>query len=368
MELKENTLLGVLKTLFRWRRPIIIVCGIAAVGTAVISLLLPNYYRASTTFLVASPDQAKPELLFGQGNFEPEYYGNDDDIDRVLTIANSSELAQFVIDSFHLYRHYDIDSTTRKAAYRVRMAFHKHFEIKKTKLSALELSIEDTDKEMSAKMTKAARDKINQINQGLLKAGQNKIIKTYEAEIIQKENQLKQVGDSLISLRRKFGIYNIVAQTESMPAQLSEAEADLVSNTTRLEVLRQSPRTPRDTIANLEAKVKGMEQEVKSLDEKIKLFNDGMPVVLAYEKQYSEANQSLSDDRERLKFYKATYVSEVPSLLLVEDAETPIVKSRPKRSIIVIAAGAIAFLFSILGILLFESYKDLDWRGIYRPE
>ena len=94
MKDKDN-LIGVLKTLFRWKKQLIILCGAVGIGSIIIVLLLPVYYKASTTFLAASPDQAKPELLFGEGNLKTEYYGNANDIDRLLTIANSNELVEF---------------------------------------------------------------------------------------------------------------------------------------------------------------------------------------------------------------------------------------------------------------------------------
>ncbi|NUQ22979.1 MAG: hypothetical protein HUU34_03435 [Saprospiraceae bacterium] len=368
MENRETTLLGVLQTLFRWKKPIFYVCAAVGIGTAAISLLLPNYYKATTIFIVASPDQSKPEIIFGKGQLEPEYYGNKQDIDRVLTIAESSELVDFLVDTFDLYKHYDIDSTNFKAPYRVKMAFFKRYDVKKTKLDAIELTIEDVNREMAANMARAAREKINTITQRLLKDSQLKSIKTFEDEIAVKEQQLKILGDSMSKLRKEYGVYNIIAQSETLTAQFSETESKLISNRTRLEVLRQSSRVHRDTIRNLEAKVRGMEEEVKNLEAKITHFNDGTPVVLAYERQYSEANAGLSEDKERLKQYRATYESNIPALMVIEEAQTPIVKSRPKRSILVIAATAVAFMFCVIGILLFETYKDVNWREIYDPQ
>lgn len=362
------SLIGVLQTLFKWKKQIIRVCLIAGIGTAIICLFLPNYYKATTVFLVASPDQAKPELIFGKSEYGPQYYGNEDDMDRVLTIAESSELVTFIVDSFKLYQHYRIDSTSRKAPYKVREAFLDLYEVKKTKLGAVELSVEDKDPHMAARIATVAREQINDINLKIIKAGQQKSIVTLRNDIDEKEKQLKILGDTLAVLRRNYGIYNVVAQTESMSAQYSEVEAERISTQGRLNAFKAMPGVPRDTIRNLEAKVKGKEEESKSLDERLRIFNDGMPLVLAFEKQYSEANQSLSEDREHLKIYEAAYNAVFPMVFLVEEATPPIIKSRPRRSIIVIAATAVAFLFAVVGIMLFESYKDINWRAIYHSE
>ena len=111
-ETPKTDLLDVIKTLFRWKKFILTSCLIAGVGSAIIVLLLPSYYKASTIFLAVSPDQATPELLFTDGGIAPELYGNESDIDRMLTIAESNQLADYLIDSFSLYEHYDIKKGT----------------------------------------------------------------------------------------------------------------------------------------------------------------------------------------------------------------------------------------------------------------
>lgn len=361
---KKDSLVEVLQTLFKWKRQLFFTCLAAGIGSIIISLLLPVYYKSTTVFLAASPDQAKPELLFGKGTLRTQYYGNENDIDRILTLAQSNEVVEFLIDSFNLFEHYDIDPTHPKAKYKVKQAFFDLYEIKKTKRDAIELSIEDRKKEMAARIVNAARERLNEIAQGLIKERQFKAINTFETSMVVKEKQLTALSDSLIKLRSRYGIYNSGAQTESLTAQFSEAEAKLVRNRGRLNALKEISTIPKDTIIMAAALVAGLEEEVNSLKEKIKMLNDGMAHVNIIDKQYQEANQTLSEDKERNKRFIATYNSTIPAIFLVEQGAVPIIKSRPKRSIIVLAAVAIAFLFSIFAILLIDSYKHINWREI----
>ncbi|NUN98981.1 MAG: hypothetical protein HUU01_00035 [Saprospiraceae bacterium] len=364
MEKKDN-LLGVLQTLFKWRKPIFYTCLAAGVGTAIISLLLPTYYKATTIFLAASPDQAKPELMFGEGELEAEFYGNENDIDRIFTIAESSELADYLIDTFDLYTHYDIDPNGAKAPYKVREAFFDLYEVTKTKRDAIELTIEDTDKVLAAKIANAARDRIDAIVQKLMKEAHSKTINAYKSSIIQKQQQLLVISDSLNHLRSAYGVYNADAQIESIMAQLYGTQAMLVRDKGKLEVLEKAPGIRRDTITFMRAKVTGMEAEVKSLEEKVKNINDGMPKISIWEKQYWDANTALGNNRVRLKQFEAAFESDIPSIILVEKAHEPLIKSRPKRSLIVIAAVVIAFFFSIAGVLLIDAYQGTNWRQVF---
>lgn len=366
---KNTSLLGVLRTIFTWKRPILIITLSAAIGTALISLLLPNFYQATTVFYAASPDLAKPEILFNRGSqLRSFYYGGENDIDRILTIGESAELLNFLVDSFALYQHYDINPDRPKAQYHVQEELLDLYEITKNKRDAIELSVEDTSPEQAAHMANAAREKINQLAQQLIKKNQQRTLKAYRDNIRVKKRELLTLGDSLAQLRARYDIYNIESQSELLADRSSSAKATLVRNERRLSVLKNNRSIPRDTIAYLEATVSGMRDQLDSLKAQMDRFRQGMSLVLQMEKQYVEANQTLSEDRERAKQLEATYQSDIPAVILVEEASVPIVKSRPKRSIIVIAAGLIAFTFSVIGVLLFSTYRRIDWRSIVKGD
>ncbi|MCB0628404.1 MAG: hypothetical protein KDD15_01690, partial [Lewinella sp.] len=117
----KDNLLDVLRTIFRWKKAILYLCLAAGIVAAIVVLVVPVYYQASTVFFVASPDQSTPELIFGNSLSEPELYGDESDIDRLLTIAEGNELVEFLIDSFQLYEHYDIDRNNAKAPYNIKL-------------------------------------------------------------------------------------------------------------------------------------------------------------------------------------------------------------------------------------------------------
>ncbi|KAA3624055.1 MAG: hypothetical protein DWQ02_23585 [Bacteroidetes bacterium] len=366
--MEQNSLLGVLKTLFKWKKQIFFTCLIAGVGAVIIALLLPVYYESTTVFLVASPDQAKPELLFGEAGNALEFYGQDEDIDRILTIAESKELNDYLVQRFNLYQHYEIDSTKLKAPYYVSLALSKHLNIKKTDKDAIELTIEDQDRELAAEMATSARLKIDDIAQRLIKDSQSKAISTYEADITNKESLITILSDTLARLRGRYNIYNADAQSETLSDQYSKAESSLASATSRLEALKTLSGVPRDTINMLQAKIKGMENQVALLKSKVGLLNEGLGQIISFDRQYAEATKSLGLDKERLKQYQAAYNSHIPSLILVEEAQVPVIKSRPQRKLLILGVVFVAFFFSIVGVLLIDFYRDVNWKEIINPK
>lgn len=363
---RPNSLLDVVRTLFRWKRPIAISCGIAAAGAVIISLLLPVYYEASTTFLAISPDQAKPELLFGQGTLEPELYGNANDIDRIMSIAESAELVGFMVDSFDLYQHYDVDRENRRAPYYVRKEFFSLYDVTKTKRDAIQLTLEDRNPELAATMVRAAREHIDSLAQRLIKRSQGQTIITYRRNIDNKAERLRVLSDSLAALRQRSGVFNVLAQSESLTSEMATARTRLRGAQARLQAYESgSSRGFRDSAAVLRVMISGMEQEVGSLEEQLQLFNQNVAQVAAYQEEFNEASEALSLDRERLKQYEAAFASDLPAILILEEAEVPLIKSRPHRSLIVIGAVAITFIFSLITVLFIEHSRDIDWKAIY---
>jgi uncharacterized protein involved in exopolysaccharide biosynthesis len=361
MQQQEDNLLGVLQTLFRHLRFIISVCVIVGIGSIIIALLLPVYYQSSTVFLSASPDLLTERGLFGTTTRDPQPFGTNNDNDRLLTIAESDELMAYLIDEFDLYDHYDMDSTGAKSAYYIREQLRGLYEVQKTKRDAIQLSVEDKEPEIAAAMANAARDKIDDINLQLAKNMQGKQIITFEQNIVQKQEKLNELSDSLQATRSRYRIYNTESQSETLSDLMTTREARLTAYRSRLE--SNTTTRGRDT---LRTAIAALEQEVANLDSQLQQFNRGMPRITALEGEYEQAVKQFSFDKERLKQLQAAYYADVSSIILVENAEVPIVKSRPMRSLLVIGSVLAAFIFSVLGVLLYDNYKSVQWQRIWK--
>ena len=207
-------------------------------------------------------------------------------------------------------------------------------------------------------------DKIDAMAQNLVKARHARTIRSFEKNIEAKTVQINGLSDTLKKLRREYKVYNINAQTETLISQYDRIQSSSIRNKARLAKLRETKGIPRDTIRLLEALTVAMNEEIDSLEAKIQLLNNGMPIVNLYEKQFFEANESLSQDKERLKEFQAAIEAEIPAIMLIEEGAVPVVKSRPRRSILVIAAGIIAFFFSVFGVLLFDAYDQVNWEQV----
>lgn len=362
MQDQNESLLDIVALLYKWKKSILATSLIAAIITAGISLLLPNYYEASTQFYAASPDLAQPSPL---GNLpdNKDIFGNDHDIDRLFTIANSNQIQNFLIDEFDLYNHYKIDSSKAKAKYKLLLKLNKLYETSKTKYDAIRLSVEDVDPKLATDMANAARNKIDELAQTLTKSSQSKLIESYKASIMAKQKKYDTISDSLLFTRKKYNIFNTQSQGEAFGTNMVNLEGNIQNYNARIKFLKGKPDVTLDSIYIMEAKLSGFKEEYRKLKENINEYNAGYPSILKYERELKDFGDQLNLDIERLKQLEATYNAKINSIHIVELAEKPVIKSRPKRSLIVIGVAILTFVLMSLWVIVMDQFKKQNWRS-----
>jgi len=361
---RNDNLLGVIETIFAWKKEIIIVCAIAFVGSAIVAMLKTVYYEASTTFYAASPDLAAPEFIFGGVSDAMEYYGKDSDIDRVLSIGKSGELAQYLINKYDLYNHYDVDTADMKAPYYVRLIYDDLINIKQNKYDAIVFSVEDEDRELAATIANDARGKIDEIGQRMIKESQKKVLDTYRANIQEKQNALAILNDSLENTREKYGVFNTETQGQVLSSSLGNARARLERDLSRMEAFKGLGGRWRDSVNYLKAVTTAIGNEVAVLQSRLEKFNAGLAPVDVLQQLHEEAREKLGEEQERYKQINTVYNSYFPTIHVSEPASIPVIKSRPLRTLIVVVSTLIAFILSVIGVLILDTYKHVNWRAI----
>ena len=368
----RDNLLGIVGTTYRWRKAIRNICILTLIGSVALALWLPNYYKSTTVFYPSSPELTKPEVIFGSASKIADYFGSDRDLDHLLQLAYSNEVVDYIVSRFSLYAHYDIDSTSKEGLYWVREKFRGVYVVQKNKNEAIELSVEDMDPQLAADMANAARDKINKISQEIIHKNQATLLATFEENVSHKLLYIQQLGDSLRYLQARYGIYSIGEQGDRITNELATAESEVLRGRARLEVLDNNPIIPRDTIAYIKANLRASEKMLQKLNApnkqgdnfSAKNFNEGLPLVTVIADLHYQARRQLSYDLERFSQIKAAYNTDIPALQMLSAAEVPILKNRPKRTMIVVSAIIAAFLFTLLAALIADAYREVNWKQV----
>ena len=370
---QKDSLISIIAVFMPWRKHIVWATIGVFILTILLSLTMKNWYQGRTVFYAASQDLFKPEKIFGAGQGEMYYYGSGEDIDRILTVGNSNELIDYLIDSFNLWEVYEIKRGTSKERFKMRKAFRKNFKILLTKQDALELLVEDKDPERAAAIANAARSEIDNRVRDIIKNTQIALVDSYERAMKSKEMVMEAIRDSLVAVRLRTGIYDPGGQTELLATRITETTSMLERERATLRSLSAMSLSTkmRDTLKIIEARIVGLEREMDMLTTddanalySLKNFNASKGLVELLESRYYRAYEQIGYDLEKLKIYKAAVEIDVPALHLIEAAEVPLYKQRPRRSVIVLSATLAAFLFSLGAVLVLESWRRIDWKSL----
>lgn len=361
---QNESLLDVVVLLYKWKKHILGASFIVAVITALASLMMSNYYQASTLFYAASPDLADPMPL-GNLTVKKYTYGTDADLDRLFSIAKSSEVRDYLLEKFDLYTHYDINPDHPKAKYKLSLKLNKLYDTEKTKYDAVNLSVEDLDPVFAREMANAARIKIDELAQNVIKSSQKKQIDSYVASIAGKEQLKQELETELSTIKLKHNIFSSEAQGEAYGSSLLKVEGEYLQASAQAKFLKDA-NAPRDSIIKVQAKASGYKSQLDKLKSDILSYNQGYPMVKSLERRIRDFGNQLNLDKERLTQLNSVYNSNISAIHVVEEASTPIIKSRPKRSLIVIGSAMLTFILMSLWVILKDQFNKNNWREQFR--
>ena len=363
---RSNNLLDVVASVWRWRKQILILTAVVSLTTVVVSLFLPNYYTASCTFVPANEDKD----LFSKEE-QNGMYGDEEAVDRAIIFANSAPLVEYMVKEFKLDQRYNISAASPKGESKVSKRFKKLYNVKKNDHGGIEISMQDTDPQMAAKMLTAAIAKIDALYKQATQPNKDLMLKTYEAALENKRKELKSNGDSLFVLRKKYAVFDVKTQGELLSTLLVETESQLAESAAKLEAFKRSGR--QDSIANLTAKVQGLNKKLEILNSKsdsvnssisINAFNEGREMIMYYDAQNYSINNDMAEILQEYTRFKAQATSNTSSIITLEPVQVPKIKSYPVRSIMVLAAAFLSIMIGLIAALVFDLNKRIDWKEV----
>lgn len=312
MEENRFNLVELVKIWLRWKKHIIIICVLAAVGSAITAIMMPEYFKSTSIFYPYNPKLSDPRTLYVK-DINYNIFGKSDDIDRIISIANSSLIQRDMIREFDLVKHYDLESeniadSNLLISYALE-EFRGNFDFIKNNEGALEITIYDTDQDLAAEMVKIMTGKINFINIETIKKNNEKLLGVYKQHTESKLSEMTILKDSLTNLREKYQLF----------VPLSKISLDNI---------------------NAISTSKGVD-EITSLEVQLDYLNN----------EYLNAKESFTQVQSTLDNFNQ-------SLFIVEEAIPAEKKSKPIRWFIVVSSVLIAFFLSSLYAVIIDFYRS----------
>lgn len=350
----------------KWKKVILYTTATAFVLSFFISFLVPVYYQAQTVFFAANESLAAPTPV---GGSDKDYfiYGTDNDRDRLLSVSQSSEVVNFLIDSFKLYQHYDIDPESKKGPHKIREKLEKLYKVKKNQFGGIEMTVEDTEPVLAAQMANGARDKVSSTVQYMIKDSQKKMLDNFSNKIKEKEVLIEITDDSLQVLRGRYEIYDTKTQGALFAELLTNTNSGITDLRGKIKMAKNN-YSLRDSINKWQANLAGLEAKKETLMSDLTQYNSGIAEVKQVELELARYTDQISFDKERYNQLKATYDAPFTALHVIEQAYPPVVKSRPKKAIIILASTFLTFVLLLLGIIILETYRKIPWEQVMKGE
>lgn len=202
---KEFNLITAIRTLLKWKKPLFILTLISGVFAGLFSVfVMDEWYLSWSTFYPTNQYLSARSAIFGGDPID--YFGGKNDVNRVISIATSNPVIDFVIDSFHIAEHYKIDKSEKYWRTKVRKKFDKNFEVMKTEHDAIQISLYDTDPKLAANIVNTIVKRIDDMNNFLMSETKRKTFGSVDQLISNLQTSVAAYNDSLATLGKLYNI------------------------------------------------------------------------------------------------------------------------------------------------------------------
>lgn len=204
---------------FIWgkRVPLLILTGIAAVVSAVVSLLITPKY-ASTVVLFPSSSTSVSEALLSTSQFATNdllEFGEEEEVERMLQILYSDRIRQELVDRFNLFDHYQIDPDSKYRYSELYSEMNDNISFRKTEFMSIEIRVLDTDPGVAADMANTIAALIDSTIYDMQREKAREAFLLVKREYENLQNEIRTMEDSLVSLR-KLGVYDYEEQSKAL--------------------------------------------------------------------------------------------------------------------------------------------------------
>ncbi|MCB0698487.1 MAG: hypothetical protein H6551_11480 [Chitinophagales bacterium] len=160
-------LVDIAQTLHKRRKMLLIAVIISALLGGLFYVVGQKKYKAEAEYIVSNPLYADRNNLFRTRDTRfVDYFGGDDDIDRILSIANSDTLRNAVLDKLNLWEVYKLDKSNPDDRLEMRERFQKHFKMERTEYTTAKVYYTDTDPDRAAEVVNLAMEICENIFRG----------------------------------------------------------------------------------------------------------------------------------------------------------------------------------------------------------
>ena len=356
----------VIKALARRRRMIALATFGTLVVVALVSLVLPQWYRARASILPPESVTATPDIIgimrfAGVKPTQLPTVATQSDI--YAAILKSNTIAEAVIDSLNLVRAFNSKDRVHALA-----RLNENVEIGVTPEGMIEIAFQDRDKERAAAVANSYVRALDQFNRETNVTSAGRVRQAVEKRIVETRDELDRAENDLKAFKDTTGAAFISEQAAASIKTAADIYAKIAALDVELGRLQSYATDRSPEVIDLKLQKGVLEGKLAemgylrsgSTSEAGSLFPrfDAAPAL----------QQRLADLTTQVEIKRSVYVAlseqyeqaridearDTPTIQVLDRAFPPPVRSKPKRKIMVGVATAAAFLISSASALYME--------------
>ncbi len=319
--------------LLKWKKQLIIVCGAAAVLSAVVSLIIPEKFESTYVFFPAYSSSISKGVMTEDAGAKNDIvqFGEEEQAEQMLQILNSEMIRDKIVAKYQLMTHYEIGEGEKFPQTKLIEEWEDNVSFKRTEFQSIEIRVLDKDKNMAAAIANDIAALLDSAKNKMIHDRAQQAFEVIEREYLKMEERMQAVDDTLKMLGEK-GIANAEKQTEMLSQEY-------------YKVLAQ-----------------GNSGAAKRLKDQLDTLG-----------KYGPLQERLSDQREfeleRLLLLRAKYEEikvdasqNVTHKFTVNKAWASEKKAYPIRWLIVVVSVIATFVLAVLFIIGLENYQRIQNR------
>ena len=314
---------GLIQFIWKNKKPIFIMTGIAAVVSIVVSFLItPMYLSSAIVFPAASGNVS----FDAQRNVKAAAmdFGEEEQAEQLVQILQSSRIKDRIVKKYHLMADYEIAENDPNKYYKLNKAYYGNFSFNRTRFGSIQIDVLDKDPKKAADMANDIVDLIDTVKNEMIR---ERTIPAFEINL-RKKKQMEHERDSLLTRLEDLAKQGVLPN--DVRATLYQALVDSKSPAEKTEIQRKI-----DINTKFGSVYDGLEYQRNEKIVKIEDFR------VSYEQAESDANAQFNH-----KF-------------VVEKAVVADRKEKPKRMIIVLVSTIGGFIFGLFFLLIQQRMKEL---------
>ncbi len=366
--MEERNLLDYIYVLVKWRRLIVSTVISVVIVVAVISLIMPKTWTA-TTILIPPEDEDTPLALSAlMGQALPSGLGNivggEASGERLVTLLESKRILGTMVDRFGLVEEYD--APFRDEAIRT---LQELIETELGRDNSFKIAVDASQPELAAEMANAIANELDVVNRHF-KRQQAEFLRAFlEQRVATVQQEMISSGHDLQIFQERHGLIHLEAQTEgvfevlkSVVIDLTVAETKLALAEDRLEPLHEERIRANLEVTALRKQLDQMVGDAANQGTAVAALGPALSQLPELGFEFTRLGLEVKIREEVLHFlvakleqakYRETFDS--PTLQILDKATPPKIRTTPRRTLMVLIAAGLALVLSVILAFVFEA-------------